>query len=456
MAINLPSQNRRRGVTVVQVMVAMPLLVGGVAIAIDVGMMYNARTELHRAADAAALSAISVLAYAADADAALPEATDVAVTTVEINPVLGRKVTVAADTDVVFGRAYYDEFANKYNFVGGDVPTNAVAVSIHQSENSVNGALPLHFAGVFGKAATDVSARSVAIFVERRFEEGDCADVLPASRAFMCHYGDSDDSDDSQGEFGPADSDDSDDSDSGDSDGADTGDSDDSDDSEAGDSDDSDDSADSDSGDSDSGDSESGLGGGDSDGPRTIHIDAAAMPFFLERGDTSGPCMCIEGDSDDSDDSQGEFGPPDSDDSDDSDSGDSDGSTDGDSDDSDDSQGEFGLPDSDDSDDSDSGDSDGDSGGDSDDSDDSQGEFGLADSDDSDDSDAGPGGGPGGGNPGVGAGVQQVTICHIPPGNPDNPQTITIGAPAVNPHLNHGDTFGVCFEDRNVEIFLIE
>jgi len=41
---------------------------------------------------------------------------------------------------------------------------------------------------------------------------------------------------------------------------------------------------------------------------------------------------------------------------------------------------------------------------------------------------------------------EQVTICHVPPGNPDNPQTITIGASAVPHHLaNHeGDFIGAC------------
>jgi len=42
----------------------------------------------------------------------------------------------------------------------------------------------------------------------------------------------------------------------------------------------------------------------------------------------------------------------------------------------------------------------------------------------------------------------KVTICHVPPGNPDNAHTITIGAPAVPAHLaNHpGDAIGPCPE----------
>jgi hypothetical protein len=42
-------------------------------------------------------------------------------------------------------------------------------------------------------------------------------------------------------------------------------------------------------------------------------------------------------------------------------------------------------------------------------------------------------------------GENKVTICHIPPGNPDNRHTITIGESAVDAHVrNHGDTLGPC------------
>src|SRR5687768_9394498 len=47
---------------------------------------------------------------------------------------------------------------------------------------------------------------------------------------------------------------------------------------------------------------------------------------------------------------------------------------------------------------------------------------------------------------GYGYGAVKVTICHIPPGNPDNAHTITVGAPAVPAHLAHGDTLGPCPE----------
>ncbi len=39
---------------------------------------------------------------------------------------------------------------------------------------------------------------------------------------------------------------------------------------------------------------------------------------------------------------------------------------------------------------------------------------------------------------------EKVTICHIPPGNTDNPHTITISESALDAHLAHGDTIGAC------------
>jgi hypothetical protein len=40
---------------------------------------------------------------------------------------------------------------------------------------------------------------------------------------------------------------------------------------------------------------------------------------------------------------------------------------------------------------------------------------------------------------------EKVTICHIPPGNPENAHTITIGASAVQAHMdNHADLLVAC------------
>ena len=41
----------------------------------------------------------------------------------------------------------------------------------------------------------------------------------------------------------------------------------------------------------------------------------------------------------------------------------------------------------------------------------------------------------------------KVTYCHLPPGNPENDQTVTTGAPAITQggHVReHGDYIGAC------------
>ena len=38
----------------------------------------------------------------------------------------------------------------------------------------------------------------------------------------------------------------------------------------------------------------------------------------------------------------------------------------------------------------------------------------------------------------------KVTICHVPPGNPENAHTIRVSENAVQAHLDHGDTKGEC------------
>ena len=44
------------------------------------------------------------------------------------------------------------------------------------------------------------------------------------------------------------------------------------------------------------------------------------------------------------------------------------------------------------------------------------------------------------------------TICHRPPGNPGNTQTITVGASAVKAHLAHGDKNGKCNNEKEGKV----
>jgi len=49
--------------------------------------------------------------------------------------------------------------------------------------------------------------------------------------------------------------------------------------------------------------------------------------------------------------------------------------------------------------------------------------------------------------------TEKVTICHIPPGNPGNAHTITVGSPAVRAHEAHGDFVGGSCESMGFEEF---
>ncbi|GAV21256.1 hypothetical protein MMIC_P2238 [Mariprofundus micogutta] len=39
---------------------------------------------------------------------------------------------------------------------------------------------------------------------------------------------------------------------------------------------------------------------------------------------------------------------------------------------------------------------------------------------------------------------EKVTVCHVPPGNPDNAHNISVAESAVSAHLAHGDVVGEC------------
>jgi hypothetical protein len=48
-----------------------------------------------------------------------------------------------------------------------------------------------------------------------------------------------------------------------------------------------------------------------------------------------------------------------------------------------------------------------------------------------------------------GKNLDKVEICHYPPDNPTNPQTLCVGLPAVADHLSHGDMLAACGTDHS-------
>ena len=156
---------RRRAVVAVQVGVFAMVLVGFAALTIDVGAMYNAKADLQRTADAAALAAAGRLSEYDD-ECPLELARDAAVEFAYENTVFGRTMRIDPDQDVTFGRANFDVESNSYTFWETNKLPDAVRVTVRMTDQS-NGKLTLYFARVFGVEAADMQASALAVMVPR-------------------------------------------------------------------------------------------------------------------------------------------------------------------------------------------------------------------------------------------------------------------------------------------------
>ena len=165
------TQRRRRGrrpaAALALTVVTLVVLFGFAALTVDVGAMYNTRADLQRAADAGALAAATALTGSPHADDPIFAAHQAAIEIVEQNLVLGRKVTIEPNRDVVLGRAWLDSTSNRYHFTPTDVLPDAVRVTVRKTEDSPNGPTNLFFARIFGRMFTDISATATAAITPR-------------------------------------------------------------------------------------------------------------------------------------------------------------------------------------------------------------------------------------------------------------------------------------------------
>lgn len=156
----------RRGVVAVQVAVVMALLIGFAALTIDMGVIYNTRADLQRTADAAALAAAAKLSDYSNGSP-VEAARAAAIEYTQRNKVFGRQLALDPASDIVFGRATYNEGTGLYDFAPTEVLPDAVRVRVRQTADSPNGAAPLFFANIFGVEDTDISAQATAMMVPR-------------------------------------------------------------------------------------------------------------------------------------------------------------------------------------------------------------------------------------------------------------------------------------------------
>jgi len=161
---------RRLGLVAVQIAVALTLIIGFAALTIDVGAMYNAKADLQRTADAAALAAASKLADNSNPSvSAMDLARAEAAKFTRQNFVYGQEVDELqlGSADVEFGRAVFNSATGGYDFVPTTSAPDAVRVRVRMEEGSANRALSLYFARVFGHNTKDLAAEAVAMMVPR-------------------------------------------------------------------------------------------------------------------------------------------------------------------------------------------------------------------------------------------------------------------------------------------------
>ena len=157
--------HRRRGATAVMVAIAIPVIIGFAALTIDVGLIYNTKTDLQRAADAAALAAASRLGDYASGDV-MAQGREAAMSITAENRVLNKLITIE-DSDITFGRAILNKQTGQFDFVPTNIFPDSARVVVRKTEGSSNGSLNLFFARIFGKNTQDVTAEAIAMLLPR-------------------------------------------------------------------------------------------------------------------------------------------------------------------------------------------------------------------------------------------------------------------------------------------------
>jgi len=168
-------RNRRRGTVAVLTAVSLVVLMGFAALAVDVGMLYNAREESQRTADSAALAGAwelldgDALTGTAEMSEESLAARQRAATFAAANPILGHAPVVdlnsanSPEGDVLIG---YIADANHYiGTMSTANPDQANSVRVLVRRDSVrNGPILLAFANILGIESTEVWAEATATF----------------------------------------------------------------------------------------------------------------------------------------------------------------------------------------------------------------------------------------------------------------------------------------------------
>lgn len=148
-------RHQHPGVTTVYTVLALTVLFGFCSLGADYGRVQLVKTELQRAADAAARAAASAI------PSGITEVQDIAVAYAALNTADGSAVTLNASTDVEFGT--WDSSSETFTVLTGSARSSANAIRITARRTAASGnAVPLLFGKLIGIESCDVRASAIS------------------------------------------------------------------------------------------------------------------------------------------------------------------------------------------------------------------------------------------------------------------------------------------------------
>ena len=178
-----------KGAITVMVAIMLVVLLGCAALAIDIGHLYVARTELQRAADASALAGAMALGRGSEDDPYgdyyrfSEDVYSQAEKYANLNAVVGRGVVLNRNSDIKIGYLQYPrDLTASLQIVPLD-SCNAVQVIARRDSSNADGRVGLFFAHIWGINSSNVSASAIAVLDDRfyAYAPGTGGPVIPFS-----------------------------------------------------------------------------------------------------------------------------------------------------------------------------------------------------------------------------------------------------------------------------------
>ena len=164
-------QAEPKGVVIVMVAVLLVVLLGCVAMAVDIGYLYVARAELQRTADAAALAGAHAMGRGADSpfgEYLYPE--DIysqAESCALANKVVNQDIILNRNTDITVGYLANPQNRSATLQIVSLDQANAVQVFARRTSAHAGGEIPLFFGSLFGISTSALGASAIAVLDDR-------------------------------------------------------------------------------------------------------------------------------------------------------------------------------------------------------------------------------------------------------------------------------------------------